>query len=652
MSIVALAGRPNTGKTSLFNALTGRTQRIANFAGTTVEKAVGELTGVSGDAIEIVDLPGIITPLPTTEDQKVSLDFIDAQVRKNRAFAMFWVAEASNLDHDLAMALFFHRLGYPVVLVLNMMDEAEKNGLSIDLDALSKKTGLLVLATSVWTDKGLGILREAMMAEVKREHPMPRRVLDTVSPADIFSLQYETACAAREITRAVSASASTESVLATVRQAMAIDRWLLHPIAGPIFFAAMMLFLFNSIFSWAAPITDRLSGGMDWLGTWVTASVPWPALASLLADGVIAGLGAVIVFVPQIAILFLLIGVLEKSGYLPRAAALMDRLMRPFGLDGKVFVPLLSSFACAIPGIMATRTLESQKRRLSTILLAPLMTCSARLPVYTLLISAFVPVDWRIAGFSGQGMVMAAMYFLAVVLAMLVALVLKHTALYVRGGTPLMILPPFRVPRSKELLQFTWQRCAAFIKRAGKVIFVVSVILWFLAAYPKSDGSVGHDMPGAMATQTVAESADDDAAARQIEASYLGRLGKTIAPVFAPLGYDWKLSVAILSAFAAREVFVGTLGTIYALGSTDETSQSLVVHLQTALGRDGQPLYTLATAVSLLLFFAIALQCISTIAITYRETGGWKWPAIQATYLWVMAYAVAFLGYRLALWII
>lgn len=638
--MIALAGRPNTGKTSLFNALTGRTQRIANFAGTTVEKAIGEIPGENGEPIQLVDLPGVVTPLPTTRDQKVSLDFIDDEIRRNSKFSIFWVAEASNLDHDLSMALLFHRLGYPVVLVLNMMDEAERNGLSLDLSALSKKTGMTVIATSARQEKGLDELRVAILKEVTTVHESPSRLLDTIEPAELFAKQSEAVHSARQIADVVVKNKTSATILPKVRQAIALDRFFLHPIAGPIFFMMVMVVLFNSIFTWAAPLTDWLSAGLDAASVWTKASIPSVALSSLLADGVIAGIGAVVVFVPQIAILFLLIGALEKSGYLPRAAALMDRLMRPFGLDGKVFVPLLSSFACAIPGIMATRTLDSEKRRIATILIAPLMTCSARLPVYTLLISAFIPADWRVFGFSGQGLTMVVMYVLAIVFAMIVALVIKTTRLHVGGGSQFMIFPPFRLPRSKELLHFTWQRCFVFVKKAGKVIFIVSVLLWGLASYPKVSVPAG------------AQSGDEAHldAAYQIEHSYLGQLGKRIQPIFAPLGYDWKLSVGILSAFAAREVFVGTLGTIYALENADETSQSLIENLQTARGADGAPLYTVATAVSLLLFFAIALQCISTIAITHRETGGWKWPLIQMAYLWTLAYVMAFVGYQVTRW--
>lgn len=636
MSVVALAGRPNTGKTSLFNALTGRAQRIANFAGTTVEKAVGEIA-IEGQTIQIVDLPGVLTPLPTTRDQQVSLDFIDVEVVKNRHFVIFWIAEASNLEHDLGMALFLHRLHYPVYLVLNMMDEAVRNGLSIDLKKIEQATGMPVLATSARDDRGVEALKQAMGRECVSSHPAPPRILEALAPADIFALQSDASQASRVIAAQAVGGLGAGEILPKVRQAMALDRFLFHPIAGPFLFMLIMGLMFNAIFSWAAPITDVISAGIDALRAWTLAHVPWPQLASLIANGILAGVGAVIVFIPQIGILFLLIGALEKSGYLPRAAVLMDRLMRPFGLDGRVFVPLLSSFACAIPGIMATRTLESEKRRITTILLAPLMTCSARLPVYTLIISAFVPAAWRVAGFSGQGLVMVAMYFLAIAFAMLVAFVLKQTALHVPGGSQFMILPPFRLPRIKELIKFTGQRCIIFLKRAGKVIFVVSIILWFLASYPKL--SLINDI-----TLT-----PESAAAMQIEQSYLGHMGKVIQPIFAPLGYDWKLSVAILSAFAAREVFVGTLGTIYALGNADANSQGLVANLQEARAADGTPLYTVATAVSLLILFAIALQCISTIAITHRETGGWKWPIVQVGYLWAMAYLFAFIGYRIAL---
>ncbi|MBI3564341.1 MAG: ferrous iron transporter B, partial [Elusimicrobia bacterium] len=433
-------------------------------------------------------------------------------------------------------------------------------------------------------------------------------------------------------------------LLPTLARSIRIDRVLFHPAAGPLVLAATMFVLFQALFVGAKPIMDLLSSSLAALSDLLRARLPDGVLSSLLCDGAIPGISAVVVFVPQIAILFAMIGTLEHSGYLPRAGAMVDRALRPFGLDGKVFIPFLSGFACAIPGIMAARTIASSKRRLVATLLTPLMTCSARLPVYSLIITAFVPAAFRPWGLDGRGVVMFGMYLFGVVLALLLATALKWTRLYEAHPTPVTVLPPYRLPRARELGRYVWSRCWHFVSRAGQVIFIVSLLLWVMASFPRSPEARRLE---AAAAATASDDARHLAAAARIEGSLLGMTGRAIEPVFRPLGWDWRVSVAVLSSLAAREVFVGTLGTIYAMGRETGANEGLVKALREAKKDDGSPRYSVATAAGLLVFFAIALQCISTIAIVRRETGGWTWPAIQFSFLFVLAYALSFAAVRL-----
>ena len=652
--VIALAGRPNTGKTSLFNALTGLRQRTANFAGCTVEKASGTMRASSGE-IEIVDLPGTFSMLPQTEDEHVSFRFLSECAGSGDDLLVLCVAEASNLENDLILPAGLKAAGYPVALAVNMIDESRLNGIKLDAAELSGRLMMPVALVSARTGEGLlkldallarGVLRadlsDAMdfrCATKKRLHELQDGAVERASAASSASVTWP-----------------HRAVLPTVARSIRIDRMLLHPVAGPVILVATMFLLFQALFIGARPIMEFLSGALGALANSLRALLPGGALASLLCDGAIPGISAVIVFVPQIAILFAMIGSLEQSGYLPRAGAMVDRALRPFGLDGRVFIPFLSGFACAIPGVLAARTIASEKRRIVTILLTPLMTCSARIPVYTLLITAFVPATFRPMGFNGQGVVMAGMYAFGVVMALLLALVLKFTSFNEIHPSPATVLPPYRVPSARELTRYVWVRCWHFLSRAGQVIFIVSLILWALAVFPRDAARLAPIEAELAAVR--AGSAPDTGleravlgrlAAARIEGSALGRAGRLIEPAFRPLGWDWRVSVASLSALAAREVFVGTLGTIYALGGESNASEGLIAALREARNPDGTERYGLATAVSLLIFFAIALQCISTIVTVRRETGSWEIPALQFAFLFGLAYALAFAGYRLTL---
>lgn len=628
--VIALAGRPNTGKTTLFNALTGLRQRVANFAGCTVEKAVGVLEAPSGP-IEVVDLPGTFSVAADSQDERVALRFLAEAAEREPGVYVLCVCEASNLQTDLSLALALKGSGYRAAVVVNMVDEAELNGLVIDAERLSRELGLPVLLASAREGRGLEEIQDFARAQPAGRSPEAA----DLSRADEARLRliHETAARQAEETANRCVRAPSRRVLPTIARSIRLDRWLFHPAAGPLILALALFGVFQALFALGRPAGDWLTALFAAGSDALRPHIALPVAASLLCDGVIPGLAAVATFLPQIALLFIMIGALEQSGYLPRAGAMVDRALRPFGLDGKVFIPFLSSFACAIPGVMAARTIPNEKRRLTAILLAPLMTCSARIPVYTLIIAAFVPETFRPLGLNGQGVVMAAMYAAGVVMALLLALLLKATPLFERHPSPVTVLPPYRWPQPRELGRYVWVRCWHFIERAGKVIFTLSVALWALAAFPRA--------PRVSADPAVQS-------AYQLEHSALGGIGHAVAPVFRPIGYDWKVSIAVISSMAAREVFVGTLGTLFSLSGEEARRGGLIEALRKARGPDGLPAYNLATAVSLLLFFAFAMQCVSTIAVVRRETGGWKWPAVQFGSYLAIAYALSFAGYRIA----
>jgi ferrous iron transport protein B len=652
--VVALAGRPNTGKTTLFNALTGMRQKVANFAGCTVEKAVGEVS-IAGEDIEIVDLPGTHSLLPDTEDEKVAYRFLSECAEEGADLQILCVGEASNLSNCLALTAGLKAAGYPVALVVNMIDEARQNGVVIHPEALSDALGVPVALVCARHGEGLDDVLALMRPRPLRADLSEALDFRSASKRRLRDLQ-EAAIAASETAALVGVTLPPGALLPTVSRSIRIDRVLLHPVAGPLILAATMFLLFQALFSWAKPVMDLLSAALAALSELLRARLPAGIVSSLLCDGAIPGVSAVVVFVPQIAILFTLIGALEHSGYLPRAGAMVDRALRPFGLDGKVFIPFLSGFACAIPGVMAARTIASEKRRLVAILLTPLMTCSARLPVYTLIITAFVPESFRPWGFNGRGVVMAGMYVFGVMVALLLAMALKWTRLYEASPSPVTVLPPYRVPRARELARYVWARCWHFLSRAGQVIFMVSIVLWAMAMFPRDVAVIG-PLDAAVAAASVEPASPERdarlhrlqhrAAAARIEGSLLGMTGRAVEPVFRPLGWDWRVSVAVMSSLAAREVFVGTLGTIYAMGREAGSSEGLVAALREAKKDDGSPRYSVATAAGLLIFFALALQCAATIAIVRRETGGWKWPAIQFAGFFILAYTLSYAAVRL-----
>ncbi|MEQ7874098.1 ferrous iron transporter B [Sphingomonas sp. ASV193] len=607
--LVAVVGNPNAGKSALFNALTGARQKVGNYPGVTVERHSGRLVLADGRPVDLVDLPGAYGLDPSSPDEAVTRDvLLGKQAGERLPDALVIVVDASNLDNHLRFALQLIDLGLPTVVALNMVDLAKRDGLELDAAKLSAELGVPVIETVAVRKRGLDALRgalESLLAE-------PRRLRAGEGPTrDPLLLQRR----AREI--AVGAIVRETPVRRLTHR---LDGWLLHPIFGPLILAGILFLMFQAVFAWSKLPADALDAMMTALGAKIGAALPPGILNSLIVDGVIAGVGAVVVFLPQILILFAFILVLESSGYMVRAAFLMDRLMSHAGLSGRAFIPLLSSFACAVPGIMATRTIDDPKDRLTTILVAPLMTCSARLPVYTLIIGAFIPARDVGPGIGLQGLVMFVLYLAGIASALIAALVLRRTAVRGGGGLFMMELPKYQMPRLGDVLLGLWQRAVIFLKRAGGIIMTTTVILWALASFPQA-------APGQ----------------RQIDASIAGHIGRGIHKLVAPIGFNQDISLALLPAMAAREVAVSAIGTVYSLDASDDKgAQTLEQRLH---GR-----WSLATALAFLAWFVFAPQCISTIAVTRRETNGWKWPAFMVSYLFALAYAAAGLTYWIAVW--
>ena len=686
---VAIIGNPNTGKTTLFNALTGLRQRVGNFAGVTVERVEGHFTAPGGQRIAILDLPGSYSLSAGSPDERVALEvLLRRDADRWRPDVVLVVVDAVHLERNLFLASQVLELGIPVVIALNQVDVAEAEGVRIDVPELIHQLGVPIVPTIATRGAGIDPLGRALVSAATLPPPArrftpPAAVEAALAPlvrcleadgmahsaarmealrllgvqrleahvASVPGLEAAIADANAALEGAglipsrveselryawiadVVGAAVTRTPRTGTRVSDRIDRIALHRIGGPLLFILLMTVVFQAVFSWAAPLMDGIEAGIAAAGHAVGTSLPEGELRSLVVDGIFGGVGSVLVFLPQIAILFLFIGLLEHSGYMARAAFLMDRLMRRVGLHGKSFIPMLSGYACAVPGIMATRTIEDPKDRLATILVVPLMSCSARLPVYTLLIGTFVPATSLIPGLTLQGATMLAMYLLGTVVALGMAALFKRTLLKGPVRPMILELPPYRWPSLRSLGVSVAQRCQLFLRRAGTVILSLSILLWAMATYPK----VADDATRSPEAQQEA----------QLAHSVLGRIGQGIEPLVRPLGYDWKIGVSIAASFAAREVFVSTMGTIYGVGSEDETA--LRERLLAERRADGAPAYTPLIAVGLMVFYVFALMCISTVAVTVREAGGgrigWQWAAIQFAYMLGLAYGAAWLVY-------
>lgn len=612
LPVVALVGNPNCGKTALFNLLTGSRQKVANYAGVTVERKEGSFVTHGGQRVRLFDLPGAYGLEAETPDERVTLDVITGKfARQDQPDLIVCVVDATNLRQHLRLALGLRRFGVPMLLALNMSDLAERNGIKLDANLLARELGIPVVQTTGLHRTGVNELLRELDGLVIRS-PQSGRELAPVTTDQIARDHAEV----QRLLRLLGVEQ-----LNALRVSDRIDRVVLHPVAGPLILLLCLFLVFQAVFSWAAPLMDGINAAVSSVGEFLQTSLPDSMLRSLLVDGIIAGLGSVIVFLPQIVILFFFILILEESGYLPRAAFLLDRLMGGVGLSGRSFIPLLSSFACAIPGIMATRTIQDPRDRLTTIMIAPLMTCSARLPVYALIIAAFVPRQRLWGGIELQGLVLLGLYVSGIVAALLVALLLKRTAFRNQMQTLMMELPAYHLPLVRNILIGLWQRVKIFLARVGTIILALMVILWFLSSFPA---------PPAGAT------------APAIEYSYAGRLGALLAHVFAPIGFNWQIAIALIPGLAAREVAVGALGTVYALSATGDDVQSALVPLLSQS-------WSLATALSFLVWYVFAPQCLSTLATVKRETNGWRYPLLMLVYLFGLAYIASFITYRVTL---
>lgn len=686
---IALVGNPNSGKTSVFNALTGLRQKVANYPGVTVEKKTGFLKGDKGAQVRVYDLPGLYSLVPKSLDDKIATDIVSGHSQEIKNLKLIVVVvDASNLNRNLYLVTQIIELGAPTLVALNMMDAAESNGLEIDVHALSKELGIPVVPLVANKGKGIPQLREKIFELVANEtissQNLTLRLDEDVRKATApichwlkGNTHVRAPASCSEALRVLSSDKALdiwtgknhrtnntkhqqlESIVKQSREKLKkknmpwsmletqlryrwideiynkavqevkketlnfnekLDNVFTHRLAGPFIFVFIFALIFQAIFSWAEVPMNGIETFMGWLGSKTTELMPDGILEDLIVNGALAGVGAILVFLPQIMFLFFFLSLLENTGYLARVAFMMDRFMRGAGLSGRSVIPLLSSFACAIPGIMATRTIQNPRERLITIMIAPLMSCSARLPVYALMIGAFIPSVSIWGVFSLPGLTLLAMYLLGIVAAMVAAFVLKRfVGKKQRPPTFVMELPPYRQPSLRRTLMQMWERAKIFVTDAGKIILAISIVLWFLASYPKPPNDVS--------------------SSEAIKHSFAGKLGQVIEPVIQPLGFDWKIGIGLITSFAAREVLVSTLATIYNVEGADETS----VTLREALSNErvpetGEPVYTPLVAISLMVFFALACQCMSTVAIVKRETNSWRWPFIMIAYMSILAY--------------
>lgn len=694
---VALVGNPNTGKSTLFNVLTGLNQKIGNFPGVTVDKKVGYCQLPDGRRAEIIDLPGTYSIYPKSQDESIVFSVLADRSNPHSPDLVVVILDASNLKRNLLLYLQVADLKIPVVVALNMMDLAKKADINIDVDLFAKKLGVPVVPISARKVDGITPLKEAISfankialqedsidvasiapqlvesigRELNIDNPYlalqlahQHETLTFLTPAQserveelekVFSFNSQKAQGAETIARY---SFINDLLYDTVKKPVTahdetvsnkIDKVLTHKIFGFIIFFAVLMFMFQAIFSWSAFPMALIADGFVWIQDSLHHILPTGPLTSLLVDGVIAGLSGVMVFIPQIAILFAFISILEDTGYMSRVTFMMDKLMRKVGLNGKSVVPLIGGFACAVPSIMSTRTIENWKDRMITILVTPLVTCSARLPVYTLLIALVVPnrnVWWV---FNLQGLALTGMYVFSLISAIVVAWVFKFILKGKERGYFIMELPVYRMPRWNNVFYSMYERSKSFVFQAGKVIIAVSVILWVMASYGPGDRfeKIDQHFSAPQYTKTMKpDDLDRAIASAKLENSYAGVLGHVIEPVIRPLGFDWKIGIALITSFAAREVFVGTMATIYSVNGSAEKMESVYQKMHEAKNpKTGQPVFTLAVAFSLMMFYAFAMQCASTVAVVYRETKNWRWPAIQFAYMTVLAYVASFIAY-------
>ena len=696
---VALVGNPNSGKSTLFNVLTGLNQKIGNFPGVTVEKKIGFVKLSDHRNAQITDLPGTYSIYPKSRDESIVMDVLAHKNGPDYPELIVFVADASNLKRNLLLFSQVADLKIPIIIALNMMDIARQSGIEIAIDELAQKLGIQVIPISARKQQGIDRLKEAILNSTSIALQLPSIEVEAIAPLLIQKIQDELniehpyialqlahqhedmlflsdehkkkiQALSQEFDFHSQKSKASETIARynfindvlfdTVKMnsdpkqetySNRIDKILTHRIFGFAIFFAILFLIFQSIFAWSEYPMSLIEQLFMWLSDMGTQILPPGLLADLLIDGVLAGLSGVIIFIPQIAILFAFISILEDTGYMSRVTFMMDKIMRKVGLSGKSIVPLIGGFACAVPSIMSARNIESWKDRMITIMVTPLIACSARLPVYTLLISLVVP-DVKLWGIINmQGIVLMSLYVFSIVSAILVALVMKLVIRARERGYFIMELPVYRIPRWNNVLLTMYRSVKAFVFEAGKVIIAVSIILWVLSSFGPSDRF--DKIEAKYSSETIKQQYPQDEidrlqASEKLENSYAGMLGKAIEPVIRPIGFDWKIGIALITSFAAREVFVGTMATIYSVDGDDTHVESVREKMQSARNPDtGLPVFTTAVAFSLMMFYAFAMQCMSTIAVVYRETKSWKWPAIQFVYLTGLAYLASFIVYNL-----
>jgi ferrous iron transport protein B len=695
---VALVGNPNTGKSTLFNVLTGLNQKIGNFPGVTVDKKTGVCDLPDGRHAQIIDLPGTYSLYPKSRDESIVFSVLADKSNPLRPDLVVVILDASNLKRNLLLYTQVADLKLPVVVALNMMDLAKKGGITIDVNAFAQKLGVPVVPISARKNEGIDQLKSAinyankialqedtidveamapqLIAKISEEMQVDNpyyalqlahqhETINFLTPAESdrieeleheFNFHSQKAQASETIARynfindLLYDTVKKQETAQDETMSNKIDKVLTHKTFGFIIFFAILLFIFQSIFAWSAYPMKLIGDLFVWVQSSLHTILPAGPLTNLLVDGVIAGLSGVMVFIPQIAILFGFISILEDTGYMSRVTFMMDRIMRKVGLNGKSVVPLIGGFACAVPSIMSTRNIENWKDRMITIMVTPLVTCSARLPVYTLLIALVVPNKnvWWV--FNLQGLALTGMYLFSLISAVTVAFVMKYLLKARERGYFIMELPVYRMPRWKNVGYSMYDRAKAFVLQAGKVIIAVSVILWVLASYGPGDRFERIEQKYKQPQYAQHLNPDDlhrAVASEKLENSYAGVLGHVIEPVIRPLGFDWKIGIALITSFAAREVFVGTMATIYSVDGDAEKMESVQQKMHSAKNPDGQPVFTVAVAFSLMMFYAFAMQCASTVAVVYRETKNWRWPASQFAYMTVLAYLASLITYHL-----
>ena len=696
---VALVGNPNSGKSTLFNVLTGLNQKIGNFPGVTVEKKIGFVKLSDYRNAQITDLPGTYSIYPKSRDESIVMDVLADKNSPDYPELIVFVADASNLKRNLLLFSQVADLKIPIIIALNMMDIARQSGMEIAIDELAQKLGIQVIPISARKQQGIDRLKESILNSTSIPLQLPSIEVEAIAPELIHKIQNELniehpyvalqlahqhedmlflsnehkkkiQALSQEFDFHSQKSQASETIsrynfindvlFDTVKMhsdakletySNRIDKILTHRIFGFAIFFAILFLIFQSIFAWSEYPMSLIEQLFMWLTDMGTQILPPGLLTDLLIDGVLAGLSGVIIFIPQIAILFAFISILEDTGYMSRVTFMMDKIMRKVGLSGKSIVPLIGGFACAVPSIMSARNIESWKDRMITIMVTPLIACSARLPVYTLLISLVVP-DIKLWGIINmQGIVLMSLYVFSIVSAILVALVMKLVIRARERGYFIMELPVYRVPRWNNVLLTMYRSVKAFVFEAGKVIIAVSIILWVLSSFGPSDRF--KNIEAKYSSETIKQQYPQDdidrlQASEKLENSYAGMLGKSIEPAIRPIGFDWKIGIALITSFAAREVFVGTMATIYSVDGDDTHVESVREKMQSARNSDtGLPVFTTAVAFSLMMFYAFAMQCMSTIAVVYRETKSWKWPAIQFVYMTGLAYLASFIVYNL-----